>query len=158
MNTVYRGSTGDRKLLQGKIAGKSFRTEDVERLKQIETQRLPATFQKSQRVPTPGISDALARLRIQESLWFMTRLTDIQLSPRTKATCTTFGTNTHKRTLQTQMLQWRPQHGVEIPREKNSLLPKFRHLKKRYASSSKLWIDSSKGVLFEPAVFYGITS
>jgi hypothetical protein len=30
MNTVYRGSTGDRKLLQGKIAVKSARTENVE--------------------------------------------------------------------------------------------------------------------------------
>jgi hypothetical protein len=30
MNTVYKGSTGDWKLLQEKLAGESSRTEDVE--------------------------------------------------------------------------------------------------------------------------------
>jgi hypothetical protein len=116
----------------------------------MEIQRSPDPFQKGQRIPTPGVSDALARLGIEESLCFMTHLTDIQLSPRTKATCTTFGTNTHKR------FSGVP-NADDRYLEKRFSVAKISPPKKGYASSSKLCIDSSEDVFLKPALFYGIT-
>ncbi|KAH8628439.1 hypothetical protein IG631_15696 [Alternaria alternata] len=85
--------------------------------------------QEDQRIPTPVVCYALARLRVEEFPWFMTHLTDRRPSTRTRVTCSVNGKRADHRTKIAQLSAFSCNDNREILRLKDTVITAIQAMK-----------------------------